>query len=218
MVGNSREAVIQEDTVIKGEIRNCRRIEVRGYVEGELEADMALIQHGGKIYGTLRANNAEIHGVLQGDVFVKHLIKIGSDGAVNGNVEYGQIAMELGGELSAKLHNVPPEVAGDLDLTVERGKSVRLTLLDLNALDPDDKASDLTFSVSKAAHGFIALAKAPTKPVDKFTQADLESGEVIFVHDGTDAQSASFDVVVADKKGATSGPPKTVNVNVRGTK
>lgn len=215
MIGKSREAVIQEDTVIKGHIRNCDRIEVRGYVEGELEAGMALVQNGGKVYGTLRADNAEIHGVLQGEVFVRHLIKIGSDGAVTGNVQYGQIAMDLGGELSAKLHNVPPEIAGDLDITVEKGKSVGITLVDLQALDPDDKAHDLTFSVTKANHGFIALSKAPKKAVNKFTQADLEAGQVLFVHDGTGGSSASFDVIVTDSKGATSGAAKTVNVNVR---
>ena len=36
MTGNRGVAVIREDTVIKGEIRNCNQIEIYGYVEGDL--------------------------------------------------------------------------------------------------------------------------------------------------------------------------------------
>ncbi|MFP3920629.1 MAG: cadherin-like domain-containing protein [Dichotomicrobium sp.] len=216
MVGKSREAVIQEDTVIKGEISNCEYIEVYGYVEGELAASRVLVQDGGKVFGTLRAGDAEVQGVLQGEVFVDRLIKIGSTGNVNGDVQYGQIAMDLGGELSAKLRNVPPEIKGDLELSVKKGKAVRITLVDLNAVDPDDHAKDLKFSVSNARGGFIAHAKAPTTPIDTFTQADLESGSVAFVHDGASTDKAGFDVQVQDAKGASSGTPKSVNVLVQG--
>ncbi|MES0403790.1 MAG: cadherin-like domain-containing protein, partial [Hyphomicrobium sp.] len=52
--------------------------------------------------------------------------------------------------------------------------------------------------------------------VATFTQADLERGSVLFLHDGTDTPDASFDVVVADKAGATSGAAQTVKVAVRG--
>lgn len=211
-----REAVIQEDTVIKGEISNCEFIEIYGYVEGELSASRVLVRQGGKMFGTLRAGDAEVQGVLQGDIFVDKLIKIGSTGNVNGDVQYGQIAMDLGGELSAKLRNVPPEIKGDLDLTVKKGKAVRITLVDLQAVDPDDHAKDLTFSVSNARGGFIAHAKAPTTPVTTFTQADLEAGSVAFVHDGSNAAKAGFDVQVMDAKGASSGAPKSVTVNVQG--
>src|SRR4029079_3014039 len=117
---------------------------------------------------------------------------------------------------SAEARNVPPAIAGDLDLTVVKGRSVPVTLDDLNAVDPDDAAQDLIFAVSTATTGFIPLSSAPAKPVAKFTQADLQGGRVLFKHDGTDTKMASFDVVVADHAGATSGAPQTVKVHVRG--
>lgn len=215
-MSKTRQAVIQEDTVVKGEISNCDYIEVYGYVEGELSADRVLVQEGGKVFGTLRAGDAEVKGVLQGEIFVNRLIKIGSTGNVNGDVQYGQIAVELGGELSAKLRNVPPEIKGDLELNVKKGKAVRISLVDLNAVDPDDNAKDLTFSVSNAHGGFIAHAKAPTTPITTFTQADLESGSVAFVHDGASTDKAGFDVQVRDAKGASSGTPRSVQVHVQG--
>src|SRR2546430_5780486 len=49
--------------------------------------------------------------------------------------------------------------------------------------------------------------------VAKFTQADLQGGKVLFVQDGTPAKVASFDVVVADRSGGTSGAAQSVKVS-----
>src|SRR5262249_26260232 len=162
------------------------------------------IHPSGQCYGTVKTESAEVRGTLQGHVVVKHLISIRDTGSVSGNVQYGALAMEAGGNLSAEVRNVPPTLAGDLDVTVDRGQSVRITLEDLHAVDPDDDAKDLTFTVSNARNGFVALAGAPGRATAKFTQADLEGGRVSFKHDGTATQVASFDVVVADHAGATS--------------
>jgi cytoskeletal protein CcmA (bactofilin family) len=215
VVAHQGVLVVQEDTIIKGEIRNCRQMEVYGYVEGDVAADNLLIHPSGQCYGTVKTESAEIRGKLQGDVVVKHLISIRDSGSVSGNVQYGALAMEAGGSLSAEVRNVPPTLAGDLDLTVARGRSVAITLEDLHAVDPDDDARDLVFSVSNPRNGFVSLASAPGRPAAKFTQADLEGGRVSFAHDGTATQAASFDVVVTDHSGATSGRPQTVKVTVK---
>jgi cytoskeletal protein CcmA (bactofilin family) len=208
--------LVREDTIIKGEIRNCRQMEVYGYVEGNVATGSLLIHPNGQCYGTVKTESAEVRGTLQGDVVVKQLIKIRDTGSVSGNVQYGSLAMEVGGSLSAEVRNVPPKVAGDLDLTVSKGRSVLITLEDLHAIDPDDEAKDLVFSVSNPRNGFVTLANAPGRPAAKFTQADLEAGKVSFTHDGSRAPTASFDVVVNDHTGATSGRPQTVKVTVRG--
>jgi cytoskeletal protein CcmA (bactofilin family) len=208
VAGHQGLLVVREDTIIKGEIRNCRQMEVYGYVEGDVAADTLLIHPSGQCYGTVRTQSAEIRGTLQGDVVVKHLISIRDTGSVSGNVQYGA--------LSAEVRNVPPAVAGDLDVTVDRGRSVTITLEDLHAIDPDDEAKDLVFTVSNARNGFVTHSSAPGRPAAKFTQADLEGGRVSFKHDGTTTPAASFDVVVADHAGATSGAPQTVKVTVKG--
>jgi cytoskeletal protein CcmA (bactofilin family) len=189
---------------------------VYGSVVGDVAADSVLIHESGRCFGTVKAESAEVSGTLQGDVVVKHLISIRSSGSVNGNVQYGQLAMEIGGNLSAEVRNVPPTLAGDLDLTVEKGRSVQVTLEDLHAVDPDDDAKDLTFTVSRATNGFVTLSGSPARPVARFSQADLQNGRVLFMHDGTNSKTASFDVVVADHAGASSGAPQTVKVHVRG--
>jgi cytoskeletal protein CcmA (bactofilin family) len=209
--------IVTEDTVIRGvvELRNCRQLEVFGYLEGDVAAKSVLVHPNGRLFGKVKSDNAEIHGTLQGEVVVKHLIDIRSSGNVSGNVRYGKLALEVGGNLSAEVHNVPPTIAGDFQLEVSRGGSVPITLQDLNALDPDDNAKDLRFSISNARNGYVALASAPRKAVSAFTQVDLEARQVAFVHNGRGTEMASFDIVVADRSGATSGAPQTVRVTVR---
>lgn len=209
--------IVTEDTVIRGvrELRNCRQLEVFGYLEGDVAAKTVLVHPNGRLFGKVKSDNAEIHGTLQGDVVVKHLIDIRSSGNVSGNIRYGKLALEVGGNLTAEVKNVPPTIAGDLQLEVSKGGSVPITLQDLNALDPDDSASDLKITVSNARNGYVVLATAPRRAVTAFTQADLETGQVAFVHDGRGTEQASFDIVVADRSGATSGAPQTVKVSVR---
>ena len=207
--------IISEDAILKGEIKNCKRMEIYGYVEGDLAADSLIIHEGGQCYGKVKVDSADISGTFQGDARVKQLISIKNSGSVRGNVKYGRLAMEEGADLTAQVRNVPPTLSGDLDLAVDKGRSVRITLDDLNAVDPDDRPENLTFTISNAHNGFVALAGSPATPVINFTQADLESGRVLFAHDGTNTQTANFDVVVADHAGAISGAAQTVKVAIR---
>jgi cytoskeletal protein CcmA (bactofilin family) len=208
------QAVIGADMFIKGDIRNGRHIDVLGLVDGSISAERVVVHKGGRIYGTLIANNAQVDGEVQGHVLVRQLIEIGSTGSVRGDVRYGKIAMQIGAELSADVRNVPPDIAGDLNLAVKRGQSARITTEDLTAIDPDSPKNSLSFNVSHAVNGFVAKSSAATTPIERFTQVDLESNVVMFVHDGSVGSTASFDVIVADQTGATSGAPKTVHVAV----
>ncbi len=212
MTASRSTTIIAEDMVVRGDIKNGGLVEVRGYVEGSVAADRLLVHQSGRVYGTVRADNADVNGRLQGTVFIKHLINIGNSGAVAGDVRYGQLALAAGGDLDANVRNVPPEISGDLNLTVRRGQTVRITTIDLSAVDPDSSAASLTFAISDAKGGHIARAMVPKVPIASFTQVDLESGTVMFVHDGSDGGSASFDITVSD--GASAGVPKTVSVTV----
>ena len=207
-------SIIREHTQLNGNITKCHRLENFGYIEGDVKVDTLVVHQGGRLFGKVQANNAEINGEIQGDIKVINLIKIGASGSVSGNVQYGQMALENGGILSADVRNVPPELGGDLHIRVAKGKSVSVTLTDLSAFDPDDAADALTFKISNLKNGFIALSQKPTNPVVSFTQADLEAGKIIFVHNGASASKAGFDVVVSDADGASSGAPQTVNVDV----
>ena len=207
--------IINSDTAIKGSIRNCKRLEVSGYVEGDVTTAALIVHEGGVFFGKAKAGTAEVSGTLQGDVVIDGLIQIRSTGNVNGNVHYGRLAMESGANLSAEVRNVPPRLLGDYEISVTRGRSARVTTEDVTAFDPDDKASDLVFTVSSEINGVVSVTGGPKGRAGSFTQDDLQSGRVLFQHNGSAGALASFDVVVADKSGGTSGAPQTIKVTVR---
>lgn len=215
MSGNQGILVLNSETILRGEVRNCRQADVHGYVEGDVSAETVIVHAGGRCYGTVKAGKVDVHGTLQGNVLVRDLIHIRSTGSVNGSVRYGKMSMEAGGALSAQVSNVPPSIAGDLELSVKAGTAVAISIDDLQAVDPDDDAGSLTFMVSNPRNGHVVASDAPGRPLERFTQADLDSGRILFQHDGSPSSSASFDVVVSDHTGATSGAPQTVHVVVR---
>ena len=208
------KSIIQEDMTITGTVTNGRNVEIHGLIEGELYADKVNIRKTGKLLGKLSTDNATIEGTIEGEVKVKHLIRISSSGSVTGDIEYGELALDAGGELSAELRNIPPTLLGDLELTVKSGHSVTITTEDLTAIEPDNYATELTYSVSGVRNGHLARSHVPQSPINNFTQADIESNIIQFVHDGTSEQGAGFDVVVTDSEGATSGGAKTILVSV----
>jgi cytoskeletal protein CcmA (bactofilin family) len=201
--------------IIKGSVRRCRQLEVEGYIEGEVEAGSLIVHPAGRVFGTVRADSIDVMGNVQGDIAIKQLCHIGATGKVAGSVTYGELAMDSGGELSATVRNVPPTLGGDFELAVDKGRTVRITTRDLTAHDPDDVPEHLIYTISNARHGFVALGGAD-KPVLNFTQADLIKDRVFFVHDGSNNLEAAFDVVVADRQGATSGGARRVTIAVRG--
>lgn len=207
--------ILSEDAFITGEVRKCQRVEIYGYIDGKVASDMTVVHPGGRLYGTLKSTAAEVNGDLQGDITVTNLLDIKSTGSVSGNVKYGQLAMQAGANLSAELRNVPPSLTGDMELSVGRGGSVTITTIDLTAIDPDDTAHSLVFTVSEEVNGFLVLADAPARKVETFTQAELEARKVKFVHNGAPSPAASFKIVVRDDDGANSGKAQTVFVKVR---
>ncbi len=207
-------AVIGADLIIQGELRSGGNIEVLGFVTGSISAAKLTVHEGGKVHGSVRAESAQINGLLQGTVAVRNLIDIGATGSVSGDVRYGRLAMAPGAELSADMLNVPPEIGGDLSLAVRRGRSVRVTTDDLQAIDPDSAAEALIFTVTRPIGGWLAHTAEPATPIETFSQRDLARGTIYFVHDGGMTPQASIDVTVSDQAGASSGVPKTLHVAV----
>lgn len=211
---NRTRSVIQKDMTIKGSIDQGKNVEIHGLVEGEVKAEKVKVHNTGRLVGGLFTDNASIDGAIEGEVKVRHLIMISSSGSVKGDIEYGQLALEAGGELTAELRNVPSVISGDLELSVKSGQTVTITTEDLTAIDPDNDATELTYSVSRIRNGYLARTESPDNPIQSFTQADIEKNGVQFVHNGSGMIDAGFDVIVTDSEGASSGSAKTVLISI----
>lgn len=54
----------------------------------------------------------------------------------------------------------------------------------LSAEDPDSPAEEVTYSIQPPANGKVVLRSAPGAEVQRFTQAQINNGLVLFVHQG----------------------------------
>ncbi|MBI2366392.1 MAG: hypothetical protein HYV01_15510, partial [Deltaproteobacteria bacterium] len=104
--------------------------------------------------------------------------------------------------------NDAPVLTGNT-LTITEGGSVVLSGSELSATDVDNAAASLTFTVSSVAGGQFELVSSPGVAITSFTQAQVGSGAVRFVHDGG-AAAPSYDVTVLD--GALSDGPAAATI------
>ncbi|MEO1205758.1 MAG: cadherin-like domain-containing protein [Pseudomonadota bacterium] len=216
-VGTSKgHAVISADAIFEGKILNAQVVEVFGEVRGQIETGHLIVHQSGHVFGSSRSTSANIAGQAEGELIVKELCTIQATGNVAGDVRYGRLALLEGANLEAHMRNIPPELGGDFELVVQRGEAVAVTTADLTAFDPDDQPSDLTFTVSNVTTGHLARKAARGAPLASFTQAELETGDVLFVHNASATGDGQFDVVVSDAAGATSGAARTVRVKIVG--
>jgi cytoskeletal protein CcmA (bactofilin family) len=207
--------VIAHGDQFVGQIRGGNLVEINGQVEGTIVTRKLVIGPKGTFKGSLKVDDAIIHGLMRGEATVQKLLAITKTGDVVGRIRYGQLSVEHGGHFTADAHNVPPELAGDFELVVARGDKVAITPSDLNATDTDDAATQLTYTASGMLNGHLARADDSSTAIQKFTQADINAGKILFVHNG-EGRVAGFDVIVSDDDGATAAGARPVLVRIEG--
>lgn len=84
-------------------------------------------------------------------------------------------------------------------IIIGQGQKLILTSSNLSATDSDDSAGSLIFQITNIQHGSFELVTNPGSPITSFTQAQLDSGDIQFVHDAR-PQSPSYSVSVSDGK------------------
>ncbi len=101
---------------------------------------------------------------------------------------------------------VPTPVLLNNQLTISDGETVVLSTSNLQASEAGFNNSQLTFTVGDVQNGYFATVPSgnnPSKNLTSFTQAQIQSGAVEFVHDGDD-QAPGYLVLVSDGVRSTS--------------
>ena len=63
-------------------------------------------------------------------------------------------------------------------------------------------SSSINYTVTTpTTNGFLAMSATPTVPITSFTQADIDAGDLIYVHDSTETTTDSFTFTVDDSRG-----------------
>ena len=101
--------------------------------------------------------------------------------------------------------NDPPVVLTNRGLILDEGTQQTITDLDLAATDVDNLPSSLTFVVLQApVVGALRNGTTPVLANGTFTQGDVNSGAINYLHNGSETVSDSFQFIVRDTGGATT--------------
>ncbi|MCA9127761.1 MAG: cadherin-like domain-containing protein [Planctomycetales bacterium] len=102
--------------------------------------------------------------------------------------------------------NDAPTIAVNAGAVVNEGGQVVIDNTVLSGSDPDDSAVELTYSVTAGLlNGQLESTLAPGVAISSFTQDDVDNGRIVYVHNGSETTSDTFDFALAD--GGEDGAP-----------
>jgi len=165
-----------------------------------------------QVAGTIRVNGVAVTS-FTGQELVDGLVTFHHDGSETLAASF-DVSLDDGNEdgsapststftFAVSPVNDAPVMTGDLGAEIVRAGSYTLKAADLGYVDPDDVASDVTFTVSNQLNGAVKVSGVPAT---SFTGQQLLDGLVKFTQDGSNTGTASFDVMVEDGNEDGSAP------------
>lgn len=110
---SKRVLTVGPDIQMKGEITSCDRVVIEGMVDATMrDVHTVELAESGALKGTAEVEDAEISGSFEGDLVVRGKLTIHSSGRVRGNITYGEIEIQRGGQISGNIRNAADAKAG----------------------------------------------------------------------------------------------------------
>jgi cytoskeletal protein CcmA (bactofilin family) len=102
-----RVLTVGPDIQMKGEISSCDRVVIEGVVDATMrDVHTVELAETGSLKGTAEVEDAEISGSFEGDLIVRGKMTLYASGRVRGNVTYGEIEIQRGGQISGNIRNI----------------------------------------------------------------------------------------------------------------
>ena len=102
----NKQLLIGEDISLSGTITSCDKLVIAGTVETNISECKELeIARGGLFKGEAKIQMAEIAGEFVGSLSAD-LLKLRSSGRISGELNYGKLEVELGGEIIGNLSRI----------------------------------------------------------------------------------------------------------------
>ena len=99
----SAKVVIGNGVKFKGEITDADLVQIDGSADVTMVTDNLMVGSGGDLKGVVTSHNAEIWGKLDGDLKISGTLTIQEQGTVSGNIEYENLQVKLGGQISGDI-------------------------------------------------------------------------------------------------------------------
>lgn len=105
---NPSKLTVGPNIKLKGvEITDCDTLVVEGLVEATMDSRVMQVEEEGAFKGSAQVDFAEIRGRFEGTLNARTRLVIRSTGKVTGNVRYGSVVIEEGGQLGGEVHFGP---------------------------------------------------------------------------------------------------------------
>lgn len=155
--------IVGPDIKLRGvEITDCDTLVVEGRVEASMDSRVIQIAENGVFSGTVSIDVAEIRGRFEGSLTARKQLVIYSSGRVSGDIRYGKIRIEEGGELSGEVSTLVKEVP--VEVTAPAATAAAPATSAPSAAAPAPTSSTPAPAASAAGTAQAARAASPATP------------------------------------------------------
>ncbi|KZD12775.1 hypothetical protein AUP43_00070 [Oceanibaculum pacificum] len=103
----SRRLIVGREIVLSGDITACETLVVEGRVDAKLQNCQAIeIASTGVFKGSAEIDDADISGRFEGNITVRGRLTVRSTGRIEGEIRYGQLEIEAGGEINGDVKSL----------------------------------------------------------------------------------------------------------------
>ena len=99
----SARVIIGHGVVINGEIKKADEVQIDGEADVTMKTDNLVVGATGDCKGDIETHNADIWGAFDGDIKASGTLTIQEQGKVSGKIEYQNLQIKLGGQISGDI-------------------------------------------------------------------------------------------------------------------
>ena len=100
----SAKVVIGHGVQISGEIKKADEVQIDGEADVTMKTDNIVVGVTGNCKGDIETHNADIWGEFDGDIKASGTLTIQEQGKISGKIEYQNLQIKLGGQISGDIH------------------------------------------------------------------------------------------------------------------
>ena len=99
----SAKVIIGHGVTINGEIKKADEVQIDGEADVTMKTDNLVVGATGNCKGDIETHNADIWGAFDGDIKASGTLTIQEQGKVSGKIEYQNLQIKLGGQISGDI-------------------------------------------------------------------------------------------------------------------
>ena len=127
----SAKVVIGHGVIINGEIKKADEVQIDGVADVTMKTDNLVVGATGDCKGSIETHNADIWGEFDGDIKASGTLTIQEQGKVSGKIEYQNLQIKLGGQISGdiklsdKIQSIKKDTKSSEDNNISLQESIK---------------------------------------------------------------------------------------------